>query len=175
MSLAFPAIKMSKLFPSSMQSYVVRKSAMLSGALLFSFSLSIAACGPSDVVGNDRLKPVKEGMTKAELLPVIGTGPLSPITPLDEVRLTNGYRSQGYLVNGANYQVIWYREAAGTLQDTISRQVQTPIIIRNDTVMGWGWSFYDKKTSEYGIPNVLNDRVRIDSISKAQQGSVPKP
>jgi hypothetical protein len=153
-----------------MSSFVVRTRALVSAAALF----SIVACGPSDVVGKDKLDPIEEGMTKQAVLTIIGNGPLQPVNAPDIVRLTNGYRTQAYLVDGANYQVIWYREAIGTLNDSISRQTDTPILFRNDTVIGRGWSVYDKKSGEIGLPNPLRERERLDSISKAQQGTPPR-
>ena len=147
-----------------MSSFVVCNRALMSAAVL----ISLVACGPGDVVGKDKLDPIKEGMTKQAVMPIVGTGPLVPTRAADGARLANGFRSQTYFVNGANYQVIWYREAIGTLDDSISRQTDTPILFRNDTVMGWGWSYFDKKTGELGLPNPLHDRERLDSISKAQ-------
>ena len=113
-------------------------------------------------------------MTKQAVLPIIGNGPLQPVQPQDAVRLTNGYRTQTYLVNGASYSVIWYREATGKLDDSLSRQTDTPILFRNDTVMGWGWSFFDKKSGEIGLPNPLHERERLDSIARAQQPNPPR-
>ena len=127
------------------------------------------------MVGGDRLDPIDEGMTKDAVMPIIGTGPLQPIKAVDIVRLVNGYRTQVYLVNGMNYQVIWYREAQGTVDDIIAAKTDTPILFRNDTVMGWGWRFYEKKSEEIGIPNPLKEGARLDSISRSQQVAPPKP
>lgn len=150
-----------------MSSFVVRTRALVSAAILF----GISACGPSDVVGKDKLDPIKEGMTKQSVMPILGTGPIQPTRANDAVRITNGYRTQSYFVNGANYSVIWYREAIGTLDDSISRQTDTPILFRNDTVMGRGWSYFDKTATEIGLPNPLHDRERLDSIAKSQAPS----
>jgi len=63
-------------------------------------ALLLAACGPSDVVGKEKLGPVNEGMKLADLPPVLGTGPLAPNQPADSLRLFNGYRTQVFLVPG---------------------------------------------------------------------------
>jgi hypothetical protein len=154
----------------SMKRYVVSARALVSAVAV----LALAACGPKDLVGKDKLDPIKEGMPKDSVLTIIGTGPLTPVNAPDVVRLQNGFRTQAYLVNGMNYRVLWYREAIGTLDDSISRQTDTPILFRNDTVMGWGWSYYDKKSEEIGLPNPLHDRERLDSISKSQQVNPPR-
>jgi len=155
-----------------MQAYVVRTRALVSAALL----LATVACGTgdSDAVGASKLDAIEEGMPKDSVLPLLGTGPLIPIKAPDVLRLANGFRTQIYLVNGANYQVIYYREALGSLEDSISRTVETPILLKNDTVMGWGWSFYEKKSSEIGLPNPLNGAARLDSIGKSQQPAPPR-
>jgi hypothetical protein len=155
-----------------MSSFVVRTRALLSVALVL---IAVACAGESDAVGASKLDAVEEGMPKDSVLPIIGTGPLTPIKAPDVLRLVNGYRTQIYLVNGVNYQVIYYREALGSLEDSISRAVETPILLKNDTVMGWGWNYYEEKSAELGIPNPLNSAARLDSIAKSQQPGAPKP
>ena len=155
-----------------MQSFVVRTRALVSAALI----LAAVACGTgeSDAVGANKLDAIEEGMPKDSVLPIIGTGPLTPIQASDVLRLVNGYRTQIYMVNGVNYQVIYYREALGMLADSISRAVETPILLKNDTVMGWGWDFYEEQSNKLGIPNPLNQGARLDSIAKAQQVAPPR-
>lgn len=156
-----------------MSSFVVRTRALVSVALV----LAVIACGggESDAVGASKLDAIDEGMPKDSVLPIIGTGPLTPIKAPDVLRLVNGFRTQIYLVNGVNYQVIYYREALGSLEDSISRAVETPILLKNDTVMGWGWNYYEKASADLGLPNPLNKAARLDSIAKSQQAGVPKP
>jgi hypothetical protein len=135
----------------------------ITAALLF----ALAACGPPDV-GADRLDGVDAGDARADLLETLGTGPLVA-TGADTLRLVNGYRRQSYFASGATYEVIWYRSEPGSLADQIIRDRETPILLTNDTVMGWGWSFYDAKARELGLPNPMRDQERLDSISRSQQ------
>ena len=155
-----------------MFSFVVRTRALVSAALV----LAAVACGTgeSDAVGSNKLDPIEEGMPKDSVLPIIGTGPLTPIKAADVLRLVNGYRTQVYLVNGVNYQVIYYREALGSLEDSISRAVETPILLKNDTVMGWGWGFYEEQSAKLNLPNPLNQSARLDSIARSQQPGTPR-
>ena len=150
-----------------MSAKVVRRIAPLSGALL----ILLAACdsGPKDVVGDGKLDPLKGGTPIAEVTTLLGEGPLKPRQPSDTLRLYHGYRTQAFLAQGERYTVLWYREKAGDVEEPITRELETPILMHADTVVGHGWSFYDKKSGELGIPNPLRGRERLDSISKSQQ------
>lgn len=128
----------------------------------------LAACGPSDLVGEKKLKPIKNGMTLTEVAGVMGDGPLKPSQPADSLRLFHGFRTQVFLAQGERYQVLWYREKAGSIEEAITREVETPILVHADTVMGKGWAFYDETASLLNLPNPYRSKDRLDSISKAQ-------
>ena len=133
----------------------------------------LAACGPSDVVGKDTLDPIEEGMTLEAVAGVLGTGPLTVNQPADSLRLYHGFRTQLFLVNGQNYRVLWYRKAPGELEDQITRESDTPILFdREDRVIARGWSEFDDKAADLGIPNPYRAAERLDSISKSQ---LPRP
>lgn len=144
---------------------IVRRFAPAAGALL----IFAAACGgTTDLVGKEKLDAVKDGAPIADVVAVIGEGPLKPNQPADSLRLFHGYRTQAFLAAGERYQVIWYREKAGNLEQPITREVETPIMLHADTVMGHGWQFFDEKTELLGIPNPLRSQARLDSIVKTQ-------
>ena len=147
-----------------MHPYFVRKLPALSLCSTFLFT----ACGPSDLVGEDKLSAIKPGMTRAAMAAIIGTGPLKPNQLSDTVRLYSGYRRQAFLAGGAQYDVIWYREKAGNIEEEITRERETPILLNADTVVVSGWAEFDDKAQELGIPNPYRDRERLDSMSKAQ-------
>jgi len=129
----------------------------------------LAACGPSDVVGKDTLDPIEEGMTLEAVAGVLGTGPLTVNQPADSLRLYHGFRTQLFLVNGQNYRVLWYREAAGTVEQEITRERETPILFDgNNQVIAKGWADFDDKAAELNIPNPYRAAERLDSISKSQ-------
>ena len=150
-----------------MRTSVVRRIAPLSGALL----ILLAACdsGPKDIVGKGKLDPLKGGTPVAEVVTLLGEGPLKPRQPSDTLRLLHGYRVQAFLAQGERYSVIWYREKEGNVEERITRELETPILMHADTVMGHGWSYFDEKASALGIPNPYRSKERMDSISKAQQ------
>lgn len=121
-----------------------------------------------DLVGADTVAKVKEGMTADEAVAVLGEGKLTPHQKADSLRLFRGFRNQAYFVNGVRYQVIWYREKPGSIEENITRENETPILLQEGKVIGSGWKFYDAKATEVGLPNPLRAQERLDSIAKSQ-------
>lgn len=126
----------------------------------------LGACGPSDL-GADRLKSIDAGASQAELLQAMGQGPLVA-SGADTMRVINGFRRQEFLVEGNQYEVIWYRAEPGSLTDPITKERETPIVLNADTVMGWGWKYYQGRAKALDLPDPTRDAARLDSISKSQ-------
>jgi hypothetical protein len=114
--------------------------------------VALAACGPSDI-GAAKLKGLEHGTSRSAVLERIGNGSLTGMNAVDSARLVNGHLHQIFLSKGERYEVIWYRETPGALNDSIGRTFQTPIVLHADTVEGWGWKFFEKRSLETGIPN----------------------
>lgn len=148
-----------------MRTSSVRHTASLSAAWALG---ALVACGPSDVVGKQRLEPIKSGMTTAQVDAIIGEGQLQAAQPGDSLRLHKGYRTEMYLSGGKRYTVIWYREKAGSIEDEITRDTDTPILLESDTVMARGWASFDNAAAKLNLPNPYRSRERLDSMSRAQ-------
>ncbi|MBL0169148.1 MAG: hypothetical protein IPP90_00255 [Gemmatimonadaceae bacterium] len=131
-------------------------------------ALVLGACG-SDDVGAARLKSLKGGTARAEVLSTIGEGQIKPVQPADSLRIVSGYRVSKYMADGMTHEVLWYRDSTGTMESPIGRTSDTPVVIVNDTVAGWGWKFYDKYSAAHKLPNPSKDKERLDSIYRAQQ------
>jgi len=129
---------------------------------------AMAACGPSDLVGKEKLAPVKEGMTFQEVDAILGKGPLDPMQPGDSLRLHNGFRTQVFLLQGKRYTVLWYRDTPGSIEDEITRNTETPLLFDGNQVIAKGWSDFDTKAEELHIPNPFRSKERLDSIAKSQ-------
>lgn len=133
--------------------------------------LSLAACGPSDVVGKAKLDKVKEGAKLSELSGLLGTGPLTPMQPADSMRLFNGYRTQVFMAKGQMYRVVWVRDEPGSIEDAITREKESPILLVGDSVIGKGWAFFDKTANDVGLPNPYREKEHLDSMARAAKGN----
>ena len=145
-----------------MRSHVVRTLVVVAAV-----SLSIVACGPADI-GAARLKEIPENTTRDSVLSVLGTGPLSA-TGSDTLRVVNGFRRQTFVVESGTYEVLYYREQPGSVNDSITRTVETPVVIKDGVFIGQGWKFYSKLADANNLPNPLRNKERLDSIARAQQ------
>jgi hypothetical protein len=146
-----------------MKTLFVRSGAVVGACVL----LTLAACGPSDLVGKDKLSKIKDGDQLEAVATALGEGPLKAFQPGDSLRLFHGYRSQTFLTNGKTYRVIWVRDEPGTVEDAIVREKESPIVLEGDKVIGTGWTFFDKTAQEVGLPNPYRSKERLDSIAKA--------
>lgn len=142
------------------------------GIAAIAATLLLAACGPSDI-GKAKLKALPQGAKRDAVVATMGTGPLAPTTPADEPRIVNGFRHQVYITAGKQFEVLWYREAPGTLSDPIVRETDTPIVIEGDTLAGWGWKFFSPYAAQYNLPDPSHERARVDSIAKSQLPKKP--
>jgi hypothetical protein len=142
---------------------------ILAGAVVFA-----AACGSSDL-GGDKLKALKTGDTRAKVAEVMGNGPLTAISEADSTRMMQGYRLQRYVTNGTTHEIIWYREQPGSIEDSLVAHLVTPVVMVSDTLVGWGWSFFNKYASANGLPNPSKDAARLDSIAKSQMQGAKTP
>jgi len=150
----------------SISSGAVPRRALSRGLAVGVFTLLLAACGPSDV-GASRLKSLETGADRSLVVSTMGNGPLASNVAADAPRLISGFRRQAFIVNGRTIEVLWYREAPGSLNDPILKTAETPIVIEADTLVGWGWKFYPQFAAENNIPDPERDRKWQDSSNKA--------
>jgi hypothetical protein len=133
---------------------------------LLGTALFVSACGPSDV-GASRLKSLETGAARSVVVASMGAGPLASNVATDAPRLVNGFRRQAFVSEGRMVEVLWYREAPGSLNDPILRENETPIVIEADTLVGWGWKFYPQYAADHNLPDPERDRRWQDSVNKA--------
>jgi hypothetical protein len=130
----------------------VRSSALMGGALLL-----LSACSDRHEVGEELLKPVHEGMPKDSLALIIGKGPLTALYA-DTLRLENGFRHSVYDVDGKRYEVLYYREQPGNVLEPVDQDVETPIVLTDNKVLGWGWAHYVEAMEQYKLPTPLTEK-----------------
>jgi hypothetical protein len=123
---------------------------------------SAAACGGSDEAGSDHLRGLKEGMTTAQALETMGTGPLAS-TYSDTMRIVNGFRRSRYFMNGTIFEVVYARDIPGDVKEPVLQAKETPVVFRNDTLLGWGWKYYaETAIPKFALPTPLR---AIDTLT----------
>lgn len=141
-----------------MRSHLVHRSAAL---LAIAVATLVAACGGD--VGSDKLDDTETGMSRDSVLAIIGRGAIGA-RGADTGRLVNGHHRQAYFIDGRTIELIWYRERAGGLSDTISTETHTPIILVGDSLAGWGWDYYLGEGLKLGIPDIRKPKVVAPAI-----------
>lgn len=124
-------------------------------AVLAALSVTLGACfSDYQEVGEDRLASVDAGMPKDSVLAIMGDGPLTAEFA-DTLRVTNGFRRSSYFVNGNSYEVLYYREEPGNVTETVEQDRETPILLQDGKVLGWGWKFYVDAMKKYNLPSPI--------------------
>lgn len=120
-------------------------------------AVALAACGDKQV-GEDLLEPVHAGMPRDSLMTIMGKGPLTA-TYADTLRLDHGFRVEKYLIDGKMYEVLYYREAPGNVTEPVEQYTETPVVLANGKVLGWGWKYYVKTAmSELKLPTPIKEQ-----------------
>ncbi len=116
----------------------------------------IAACGNGDV-GKTKLGNLEVGMSKTDALGKMGTGPLTAVGA-DTARLNHGFRQMKYFTAGKTIEVIYYREEAGAVSESVEQHRETPVVFGDDKVLGWGWKYYVEAMKTYQLPTPLVEK-----------------
>lgn len=94
----------------------------------------------------------------------MGQGPLTASSS-DTAQLVNGYRRMRYFIDGTTYQVLYSRDAPGDVTEPLLQTKETPLVFRNDSLVGWGWKYYvDEAMATFQLPTPLR---AIDTMSTA--------
>lgn len=115
----------------------------------------LAACSDtnSNDVGVDKLAPLAEGTPKDSVLLVMGQGPLTA-QYADTLRIEKGFRRETYLIDGKQYEVLYYRELQGNVAEQVQQAKETPVVLQNGKVLGWGWKYYvETAMTDLKLPN----------------------
>lgn len=135
--------------------------------------VTAAACG-SDEVGKSKLTDLEVGMTRSAAIAKMGTGPLTA-TGADTVRIDHGFRRMKYLIGGKIYEVLYYREAIGNVSEPVEQALETPVLLADDKVLGWGWEFYVGAMKTYNLPTPLVEKLAPPAPAPAAGTAAPSP
>ena len=156
-----------------MNRYVVRAATLAS----LTATVLLAACGTKEV-GKSKLNDLERGISRTELLAKLGTGPLTAVGS-DTARLVSGFRHMRYFAAGKNFEVVYYREEAGNVAEPVEQAKETPVVLQEEKVLGWGWKYYVEAMKEFNLPTPLVEKYvapKPDSnAARGMQGQPGKP
>lgn len=142
---------------------------------VLSSAMFLGAClNDTKEVGADKLEVVHEGMPKDSVMQIIGTGPLTGLYS-DTLRLEKGFRRSSYFVDGKTYEVLYYRELQGNVAEPVQQAKETPIVLANGKVLGWGWRFYVDAMEDLKLPSPIEAPKASDSAATQQQAPAAPP
>jgi hypothetical protein len=115
----------------------------IAGALATVSFAALAACGDS------RIKKLTVGIPKDSVLKILTL----ESAPVEGDSIPNVYRSERYLWDGHQITAWFYSKAGKKAgRDTIPEKDLTPIVLRDDTLTGWGWQHFDSVAKANNIP-----------------------
>ena len=93
---------------------------------------SLAGCGDAN------LRKLSVGLARDSVLKILGQGSVSSDTT------PNVYREERYLNAGQMITMLLYTNTGKEEgADTLPEAELTPVVLRNDTLTGWGWAYHD--------------------------------
>jgi len=110
--------------------------------VLLVFSLLAPACGPSvnqqvRIDNKERVGRLKVNMKKSEVLAVMGT--TTAYSEFSEP-IPNPFRTEALKTRKGTYEVLYYYTEYRKPGTPITDEQLTPLVIRNDRLIGWGWN-----------------------------------
>lgn len=139
---------------------------------------TLGACSDRKEVGADVLEAVEAGVPRDSLFELMGKGPLTA-NYADTLRVDHGFRLSKYFVNGDFFEVVYFREAPGDVSEPVQQAQETPVVLQNGKVLGWGWRFYvEEGIGKLGLPTPLKEEqpsVVVPPSPNGASDSLTKP
>ena len=109
-------------------------------------------------VGNrEKLIKLSVGMTKQEVLNIMGTGKVTTyqfaglFTPFTAEEINNPYRSEILQGKNKTFEVLYYYTDVKKMDLAITDDELTPLVFDDGKLIGWGWSFLQDNAQKYEI------------------------
>ncbi|HET6681587.1 MAG TPA: hypothetical protein VFG84_10340 [Gemmatimonadaceae bacterium] len=109
--------------------------------------LAALAAGALAACGDARAKDLTAGISRDSTLAIMQTVPSAADS------LPNVHERGVYLIGGKLMEVMLFpRDGSAHKGETIPDEEITPVVLANDSLMGWGWTFWDSVATANRLP-----------------------
>ncbi len=91
---------------------------------------------------NARIMTLQPGMTPEQVMEHIG--------PSSNSRIPNPFRSEMYPAGDDIFRAFFFYSGTG-LVSSIPDSDLTPVVFKNESLEGWGWSYWESTAKQYNI------------------------
>lgn len=111
----------------------------------------------AEIAANQQgLQNLRLGMSSDEVLALMGEG---EVVRYKKIHLVDPWRTEGFaLVDGTDVLLLYYLTQPPRKYYRPSDEALTPIVLEDDRVVGWGWSFLRRKSDRYQISTPREQR-----------------
>jgi Protein of unknown function (DUF3192) len=93
-------------------------------------------------INRSRLSQLSKGMTKAQVMKIMGTDTLRSREPQG---IANPWRTESFQDrSGRLFEIIYYYTAVRIRDGVVSEDELTPIVLMNGKLIGWGNTFFSR-------------------------------
>jgi hypothetical protein len=115
-------------------------------------AIAVVACatlGELRSENRQNLQRLEEGMTRAQVHEVMGRWEKRTQS---RTYVTNPYRTERLpTLGGGTASLLWYYTSLKARDGAITDDELTPVVLRADTVVGWGWSMLTERGDSYTV------------------------
>jgi hypothetical protein len=114
----------------------------------------LAACASLDdarTANRTKLINLAPGMTRAEVLRVMGTAPMRVHGSDTTDSINNPYRTEMRSAGSVQIEIIYYYTDIKQADNAITDDELTPLVLKDGVLDGWGWSYLDDVAAKYEI------------------------
>ena len=95
------------------------------------------------------LQELRLGMSLTEVYAIMGN---TEVIQYGRINFVDPWRSESFqLVDGTHVLILFYLTQPSRHYRMPQDQSLTPIVLENDALAGWGWSYLRRNTDRYGV------------------------
>ncbi len=122
---------------------------------VFIFSTLLFGCAPSLMMvqaeNRSKLNNISLGISKSEVLNIMGTSTVKVASPVGWVYINSPYRSETMEESGKSYEILFFWTDTKKNASVVVDDDLTPIVLYNNKVVGYGWRYLKDNIRRYQI------------------------